>query len=54
VLLSVPMGTCLFWKKVGYDHAKAVVQLDFVFSANDIRNSSDEATTLGGKFYSEV
>jgi hypothetical protein len=31
-----------------------VVQLDFVFSANDVRNPSAEATTLGGKFYSEV
>jgi hypothetical protein len=47
-------GAVSILEKVGCDHAKAVVQLDFVFSANDVRNSSDEATTLGGKFYSEV
>jgi hypothetical protein len=41
-------------EKVGYDHAKAVVQPDFAFSADDVRNPSAEATTLGGKFYSEV
>jgi hypothetical protein len=41
-------------EKVGCDHAKAVAQLDFAFSADDVRNPSVEATTLGGKFYSEV
>jgi hypothetical protein len=40
--------------KVSCDHAKAVVQPDFAFSANDVRNPSAEATTLGGKFYSEA
>jgi hypothetical protein len=33
-------------EKAGCDHAKAV--------ADDVRNPSAEATTLGGKFYSEV
>jgi hypothetical protein len=41
-------------KNVGCDHAKAVAQLEFAFSANDIKNPSVEAATLGGKFYSEV
>jgi hypothetical protein len=41
-------------EKVGCDHAKAVAQPDFAFSADDVRNPSAEATTLGGKFYSEV
>ena len=41
-------------ENVGCDHAKVVVQPDFVFSANDVRNPSAEATTLGRKFYSEV
>jgi hypothetical protein len=41
-------------EKVDCEHAKVVVQLGFSLSANDIRNSSAEATTLGGKFYSEV
>jgi hypothetical protein len=39
---------------VGCDHAKAVVQPDFAFSSNDVRDPSTEATTLGGKFYSEI
>jgi hypothetical protein len=41
-------------EKAGCDHAKAVAQPDFAFSADDIRNPSAEATTLGGKFYSKV
>jgi hypothetical protein len=44
----------LILEKVGYDHAKAVAQPEFAFSANDIKNPSADATTLGGKFYSEV
>jgi hypothetical protein len=47
-------GAVSILEKVGCDHAKAVVQPDFVFSANDVRNPSIEATTLGGKLYSEV
>jgi hypothetical protein len=41
-------------EKIGCDHAKAVAQPDFAFSVDDVRNPSAEATTLGGKFYSEV
>jgi hypothetical protein len=47
-------GAVSILEKAGRDHAKAVVQPDFVFSANDVRNPSVEATTLGGKFYSKV
>jgi hypothetical protein len=41
-------------EKVDCEHAKAVVQPEFVFSADDIKNPSAEASALGGKFYSEV
>jgi hypothetical protein len=41
-------------EKVGCEHAKAVTQLEFSVSANDINDPSTKATTLGGKFYSEV
>jgi hypothetical protein len=41
-------------EKVGYDHAKAIAQPEFALSANDIKNPSAKATTLGEKFYSEV
>jgi hypothetical protein len=47
-------GVVSILEKVGYDHAKAVAQPEFAFSANDIKNPSADATTLGGKFYSEV
>jgi hypothetical protein len=41
-------------EKVGCDHAKAVVQPKFVISVDDIKNPSAEASSLSGKFYSEV
>jgi hypothetical protein len=41
-------------EKVGCEHAKTVVQPGFSFSADDIRIPSAEATSLGGKFYSEI
>jgi hypothetical protein len=41
-------------EKVGCEYAKAVVQPGFLLSTNDVRNPSAEATTLSGKFYSEV
>jgi hypothetical protein len=47
-------GAMSILEKVGCDHAKVVAQPDFAFLADDIRNPSGEATTLGGKFYSEV
>jgi hypothetical protein len=47
-------GAVAMLEKVDCDHAKVVVQPDFAFSANDVRNPSAEATTLGGKFYTEV
>jgi hypothetical protein len=47
-------GAVSILKKVGCDHARAVVQPEFVISANDIKNPSAEASSLSGKFYSEV
>ena len=41
-------------EKVGCEHAKAVIQPDFLVSANDIKNPSAKAAALSGKFYSEV
>jgi hypothetical protein len=41
-------------EKVGCDPTKATAQSNFAFSIDDIKNSSAEATTLGGKFYSEI
>jgi hypothetical protein len=41
-------------EKAGCEHAKAIAQPEFVFSADDIKNPSAEASALGEKFYSEV
>jgi hypothetical protein len=41
-------------EKVGCDHAKAIIQPELSVSVNDIKNPSDEAAALSGKFYSEV
>jgi hypothetical protein len=41
-------------EKAGCEHAKVVIQPNFLVSANDIKEPSAEATTFGGKFYSEV
>ena len=48
------MGATLILEKAGCEHAKAVVQPEFVFLADDIKNPSVEASALGGRFYSEV
>jgi hypothetical protein len=47
-------GAVSILEKVGCDHAKSVAQPNFAFSTDDVRNPSAEATTLGGKFYSEI
>jgi hypothetical protein len=41
-------------EKAGCEHAKAVIQPEFAFSVDDIKDPSAEASALGGKFYSEV
>jgi hypothetical protein len=47
-------GAVSILEKVGCDHAKAIVQPEFVISADDIKNPSVEASSLSDKFYSEV
>jgi hypothetical protein len=41
-------------EKAGCENVKAVIQPEFLVSANAIKEPSAEATALGGKFYSEV
>jgi hypothetical protein len=47
-------GATSILEKAGCDHTTAVAQSNFVFLVDDIKNPSAEATTLGGKFYSEI
>jgi hypothetical protein len=47
-------GVTTTLEKAGCEHVKAAIQPIFVFSADDTKNPSVEASTLGGRFYSDV
>jgi hypothetical protein len=47
-------GVATTLEKAGCEHVKAAAQPRFVFSADDTKNPSAEASTLGGRFYSDV
>jgi hypothetical protein len=47
-------GATSILEKAVCKHGKAVALREFVFSADDIKNHSVEASALGRKFYSEV
>jgi hypothetical protein len=47
-------GAMSLLEKAGYEHANAVIQPEFLVSANDIREPLAEAFALGGNFLSEV
>jgi hypothetical protein len=40
--------------KADCEHVQAAARTGFVFSVEDIKNPSVEASTLGGKFFSDV
>ena len=41
-------------EKAGCEHVKAVAQPEYIFSADDTKDPSVEASLLGGRFYSDV
>jgi hypothetical protein len=41
-------------EKASYEHAKAVIQPEFLVSVSDVKDPSAKAIALSGKFYSEV
>jgi hypothetical protein len=47
-------GVATTLEKAGCEHVKAVAQPKFVFSMGDTKDPSAEASTLGGRFYSDV
>jgi hypothetical protein len=47
-------GVTTILEKAGYDHVKAAVQPESIFSADDTKDPSVEASLLGGRFYSDV
>jgi hypothetical protein len=47
-------GVVVILEKVGCEHVKATAQPGSVFSADDSKDPSAEASSLGGRFYSDV
>jgi hypothetical protein len=47
-------GIAAILEKAGCEHVKAVAQAEAAFSLNDMKDSLAEATSMGGKFYSDV
>jgi hypothetical protein len=47
-------GVAAILEKVGCDHVKAATHTETVFSTDDTRDPSAEATLVGGNFYSDV
>jgi hypothetical protein len=47
-------GIAIILEKAGCDHVKAAAQTEAIFSTDNTRDPSAEATLVGGKFYSDV
>ena len=47
-------GIAAVLEKTGCEHVKAAAQAEVIFSIDDTREPSAEATLMGGKFYSDV
>jgi hypothetical protein len=47
-------GVAAILEKAGCDHVKAAAQTEVVFSTDEMKDPSAEATLVGGKFYSDV
>jgi hypothetical protein len=51
---SSAWGISAILEKAGCDHVKAIAQAEAVFSVDDTKDPSAEATLMGGKFYNDV
>jgi hypothetical protein len=51
---AIARGVVAILEKTGCEHVKAIAQAEAIFSANDTKDHSAEASLLGGKFYSDV
>jgi hypothetical protein len=47
-------GVAAVLEKTGCEHVKAAAQAEVIFSIDDTKEPSAEATLMGGKFYSDV
>jgi hypothetical protein len=47
-------GVAAVLEKTGYNHVKAAAQAEVTLSVEDTKEPSTEATSMGGKFYSDI
>jgi hypothetical protein len=47
-------GVAAVLEKNGCEHVKATAQVEAIFSVDDTKEPSTEATLMGGKFYSDI
>jgi hypothetical protein len=47
-------GVAAVLEKNGCEHVKAAAQVEAIFSVDDTKEPSTEATLMGGKFYSDI
>jgi hypothetical protein len=47
-------GVAAVLEKTGCEHVKAAAQAEAIFSIDDMKDPSTEATLMGGKFYSNI
>jgi hypothetical protein len=47
-------GIATILEKTGCEHVKAAAQAEAIFSANEMKEPSADASLIGGKFYSDV
>jgi hypothetical protein len=47
-------GVAAILEKTGYEHVKAATQTETIFTLDNTKDPSTEATLMGGKFYSNV
>jgi hypothetical protein len=53
-VFSGARGILAILEKAGCDHVKAIAQSEAIFSIEDTKDPSAEATLMGGKFYNDV
>jgi hypothetical protein len=43
-----------FWRKAGCEHVKTLAQAEAAFSVDDSKDPSAEASSIGGKFFTDI
>jgi hypothetical protein len=48
------LGVATILESTGCDHVKSLAQTEVVFSSEDIKDPSAEASLVGGKFFTDI